>query len=364
MKDIIPWKHIFTTTAVILGIILFYTLGDNIEVLQLSSILNLFFQTILPIIVGTYLFTTLFLSKPQRQLSLQVLLSWVIYFLCIYSTNISIAGTLLPVFFPIGLVLLLLFIHSKNTLAWVMIVPFLSIQLLVDVQSMSLPLSLVLLHSGYALFSYYLGSFLTHCLHLDNLIYKCIFDKEYRRQAAHAVFGITLAYLIYVGLLTSSALAIIILAGLALIILVKNGYLGFLSHVLLIFERPHHFERFPGRGIFYFVCGAFLVSLFAPIQITAASILILALGDSITNIVGKDLGKNPLPYNKKKNIEGPLTGAFFGALMASLLVPLPHAIAAALVAMFVETLPHSYGRFEIDDNITIPVTAALILLVF
>lgn len=186
-------------------------------------------------------------------------------------------------------------------------------------------------------------------------------EMEYRRQAMHLTVGVTMTLLLYYGILHTWVLGALIPVALILITLLKQRKLPLLEKALLVFERKHHFEKFPGRGSLCFLIGGFLACLLFSREIALASILVLAFGDSITNIAGGYYGRFPLPYNKKKNIEGPLAGALLASMAAALFVPFPVALAASLLAMFLETLPLKIGAWEIDDNITIPVVAGLVM---
>lgn len=207
---------------------------------------------------------------------------------------------------------------------------------------------------------------LVNWLHSRHHVFQRIVDvfqeeMEYRRQAMHLTVGVTITLFLYFGILHTWLLAFMIPVSFLCVKLVRERRLPFAERILLVFERRHHFEKFPGRGSICFLIGSFLASLlFAP-SITLASILILAFGDSITNIAGGYFGKMPLPYNPKKNLEGPAAGALIAAVAASIFVPFPIALGAALLAMFVETLPLRIGPWEVDDNITIPLVAGLVM---
>jgi len=54
-------------------------------------------------------------------------------------------------------------------------------------------------------------------------------------------------------------------------------------------------------------------------------------------------------------------GAVIAAVAASIFVPFPVALAAAGLAMFVETLPLRVYSWDIDDNITIPLVAGVVM---
>lgn len=216
------------------------------------------------------------------------------------------------------------------------------------------------------------GVALTYLFHQFEEKYKIVFEIsrvftheiEYRRQAAHLLFGVGLSILVGFHILTPFTLGLILMTGFLCIAYIKSGgRIPLFSKVLLIFERQHHFDKFPGRGIFFFVMGSFFASLLFSTEIAVASILILAFGDSITNIVGKYYGRYPLWFNPKKNIEGPIAAALFAGFAASLVIPWPHAFLAAGFAMFIETLPLQIRHIEIDDNVTIPLAAGALLTV-
>lgn len=189
-------------------------------------------------------------------------------------------------------------------------------------------------------------------------------EMEYRRQTMHLLVGVCITLGMYYGILHTVLLGILIPVSLIFIHLVKKRKLPFLEKALLIFERKHHFEKFPGRGSLCFLIGAFLASLLFTREIAMASVLILAFGDSITNIAGSYFGKISLPYNPQKKAEGPAAGAILSAFAASIFVPLPIAFVASIGAMFVETLPLHFLGYDIDDNITIPVAAGILMTIF
>ena len=105
---------------------------------------------------------------------------------------------------------------------------------------------------------------------------------------------------------------------------------------------------------------AVMVILF-PQQIALTAIAILAIGDSVTNIVGRYFGEIENPLNPKKTIEGSLVGFFFSLAVASFFVSFWPAFFASAGAIFVESLRLKIGNLEIDDNIIIPLTAGWIL---
>jgi len=97
-------------------------------------------------------------------------------------------------------------------------------------------------------------------------------------------------------------------------------------------------------------------SLAFPAPICFASVGIVAFGDTVGGLVGQFLGRKPLPYSPSKTIEGSLSAFGASAAVASAFLPLPHAVGAALVGSFVESLP--LGDW---DNFFVPVTTAILV---
>jgi dolichol kinase len=89
-------------------------------------------------------------------------------------------------------------------------------------------------------------------------------------------------------------------------------------------------------------------------KITAA-ILTLSLGDSAATIFGIR-GIHPLPYNRRKTIEGSFAFLIF-SLPSCLLVGWA-GFPLALVTAVAESLP-----IPIDDNLLIPITAVLFFII-
>jgi dolichol kinase len=183
---------------------------------------------------------------------------------------------------------------------------------------------------------------------------------EVRRQWIHALSGLTLAFLVYIDLLNVNLMLLGCGIGAVLCLVQRFISLPFVTPILNYFERPHHMKAFPGRGLFFMVVGSFLAVYFFEKNIAVAAIVILALGDSITNIFGRYFGEVKLPYNRKKTIDGVLVGVAAATLGSFFFVPFHVALIASLGAMFVETLDLKIF-IEIDDNLLIPVVAGGIM---
>ena len=96
--------------------------------------------------------------------------------------------------------------------------------------------------------------------------------------------------------------------------------------------------------------------------IAEATILILAIGDSVTNIAGRHFGRTKYWFNPKKSLEGTVAGIIFSTVATSLLVGFGPALLASTVGMLVEALPLTIGRHDLDDNFVIPIISGLVLL--
>jgi dolichol kinase len=188
---------------------------------------------------------------------------------------------------------------------------------------------------------------------------------ELRRQCLHFLYGPILVTLYHFGLLTLPILLGMIIGGSAMSLMIKKRKLDPVRRVLAFFEREHHLEKFPGRGILFFTIGAFLVLALFPAPIAYAGILILSAGDAINNVVGRHFGRIRTRLNPNKYMEGTLVGVLVSIPIAYYFVPsLLAAISAACIAMFLEMPNIRIFDFEIDDNLLVPLGASLTLSLF
>jgi dolichol kinase len=106
----------------------------------------------------------------------------------------------------------------------------------------------------------------------------------------------------------------------------------------------------------YFALGIIVSLLAFPAPISYIAITVLTLGDGFAHIFGMKFGKNTLPFNKGKNIEGTFFGLFFAFLGSLTFVNPAIAFIAASIGMLIESLP-----LPINDNLTIPIITGLML---
>jgi len=193
---------------------------------------------------------------------------------------------------------------------------------------------------------------------------------EARRQMIHAAGIITMLFPLYLG----RHYSILILGPFLIVLLLSSFFRSrrkemrkFLivepllkledsfDNLVCTAERKREREAFPLKGAIFFYTGVFFAVVAFPEVNAAAAIAVLAIGDSISTMVGLKYGKHKLPINRKKSWEGSL--AFLYSSYAVLLLfagPITALITAA-IATIVEMLP------ELDDNLTIPIIVGFVL---
>lgn len=188
---------------------------------------------------------------------------------------------------------------------------------------------------------------------------------EFRRQFIHLIYGPLLVLAHLYSIINDNILFGIIIGGSFASFLIKKQKLSPIARILSFFERDHHMKNFPGRGILFFTIGAYLCLILFEQQIAYAGIIILSIGDSLSNIFGRHFGKIVTKINPNKFIEGTLVGILASIPVAYYFVPnIYAAISASVVAMFLEMPNIKIFGFEIDDNLLIPIGASFTLSLF
>jgi phytol kinase len=146
-------------------------------------------------------------------------------------------------------------------------------------------------------------------------------------------------------------LSAILFVGLLLINLVVRGIrVPIATWFVETFERKH--APLPGYGSAWYVVGLLLSCLLInDVGYLASAILVFAFGDAASTIFGYN-GKLPLPYNKRKTLEG--TSAFILFSLPCFFFVGWYAVPLALFAALVESLP-----LGIDDNLSIPLACSI-----
>ena len=124
-----------------------------------------------------------------------------------------------------------------------------------------------------------------------------------------------------------------------------------------------HFERrgasADGSGALWYLCGMLLLCTFLQnVQHISASFFILSVGDGASTLAGKYFGAHPLPFNKKKSLEG--TFAFALSCIPIFFLWGAAAFAISIACAAVESLPLEKRKIKIDDNLSIALTSLLL----
>lgn len=179
---------------------------------------------------------------------------------------------------------------------------------------------------------------------------------EVKRQLMHIIVGILIVALLYFNLINALILLIVFIIGFFISLLSRKFKIPVIYSFLKKFDRKEDLERFPGKGLVFYVFGSFLAVLIFPKEIAMASIIILALGDSVSRLVGP-YGYLRHPFHSEKFLEGVIAGVFMATLGAMFFVSFLQAFFASVVAMLIEGIDLEIKRFKIDDNLLIPVVA-------
>jgi dolichol kinase len=183
--------------------------------------------------------------------------------------------------------------------------------------------------------------------------------QELKRQLFHACAGVFIVALFYYSLLPLWIFFTVVITGIVIYIAWKKSANPVFEWFFTNFERKN---EPPGWGALWYCVGCFLTFVIFPQNIAFASILILALGDSISTFVGKGYGRIKHPFNKKKKIEGTLAGIILATLGAWIFVPFIPAVIASFVAMNLEAV--HWRKYQLNDNLLLPLIAGLILSLF
>lgn len=177
--------------------------------------------------------------------------------------------------------------------------------------------------------------------------------KELLRQLIHAsgVFIVILSYFLKPDALILLSVALVVFISIIFLI-DKKHHIFFFSTILKCCRRQ---DDEIGFILFFIGITLTLIIFQFNMAVANAAILILLFGDSASTIVGQKWGKNRLPLNKKKTLEGSLAFLVVGLLVALTQLPL----IPAFLGAFSGALTEAYS--PIDDNIPIPLVAGLVM---
>jgi len=194
-------------------------------------------------------------------------------------------------------------------------------------------------------------------------------DKfELKRQAFHILLGMAIVVLLLYGFIgfdfelsgitiPFADILLLIIFGLSLSYFSRSVNIPMVSWLLKKFERQNEIKKFPGRGLIFYLVGVYISLLLFPKDIALASVLVLALGDSVSHLFGLHYGKIKNPLSKTKFLEGTAAGLLAGFIGALVFLPWHEAFLASFAAMVIEAIEIKLGTEQVDDNLLIPVVA-------
>ena len=175
---------------------------------------------------------------------------------------------------------------------------------------------------------------------------------ELKRQIVHAS-GILLVLVLQVFGKWNTAMLIL---G-TIIILIIVGRMRYFSKPKILkdlekkvkgYERP---KEIPLKGPITFFIGSLFAIIIFPETIAFVCIVVLAISDAVSTLIGKTYGKHKL---WQSSAEGSLA-FFISTLLIMFLFAPEKALLVAFGVTLVEMLPH------IDDNLTIPLSVGVLL---
>lgn len=190
------------------------------------------------------------------------------------------------------------------------------------------------------------------------------FRFEFARKAIH--LSSLLIPLIYCHINRSLALLIItpVTAGFLLVDILKNfvpqvsaWYHGTFDAML----RRHELrkDQIHLNGATWITLSALLLIALFPKMIAITAFAMVSVSDTVAALVGKKFGRHR--YGEK-SIEGSI-GFFVSALLIAAFIPhllWPAGVAMALSGTLAEAVVIRIRGFKIDDNITVPLTSAIV----
>ena len=204
-------------------------------------------------------------------------------------------------------------------------------------------------------------------------------QETFRKFFVHGLTGLLFAFLVYIlPIKVSIAITVIVLG--TIIYFARKITAGkkypFLTWLV---EKAERKNKPIGKGaVWYFYGLLFILVVFGlagvPRPLIASSLLVVALGDSVSTGLGRIFGKRRLPRTKTKTWEGTSLGILFAFVGIFLVLLLTYDIQASFWLAFsgslIGMLTEAYMK-QPDDNFTIPVmscaamtfTYALLLLI-
>lgn len=183
---------------------------------------------------------------------------------------------------------------------------------------------------------------------------------EIRRQLFHVFLGLAIVSLVNHDWIDSHDLFWILVAGILISWISVRQRLPIIGWFLDKFERK---QVRPGKGAITYFIGMILALELFPLDVAFSAIIILALGDGVSSLVGP-FGHLKTKLSDKKLFEGTVAGAIFGGVGAMVFVAPFEAFVGATVAMIFEAMEIRFNQKLLNDNVTVPLVAGTTILLF
>ncbi len=182
---------------------------------------------------------------------------------------------------------------------------------------------------------------------------------ETRRKLVHIGEGVTAALLVYYDRFPLLFMIVLLAASVAGSVYVKRHHIGVAERLIVLFDRDEHQSTLPGQGSLFLLAGFILSVVLFPEPVALAAILTTTFGDSLNTLVGQRTDQFPNPLNPNKSLMGTCAGFLAAASINTVLLGILPGILISAAAMTVES-PNLYiGKWEIDDNLIVPLTVGI-----
>lgn len=181
---------------------------------------------------------------------------------------------------------------------------------------------------------------------------------EVGRKLIHVTLGVLIVTGMYFEYITVWHLFGLLVVGIILSWFARFCRIPLVSWCLDRFDRPG--IEWPGQGAITYLVGSLLVlGLFAR-DAALAAIMVLAVGDSVSSIIGP-FGSIRTKLSATKLFEGTFFGGLCGGFAAFFFVSPFEAFLAAFTAMIFEAMEIRLNQRIMNDNIIVPLVAGAII---
>ncbi|MFB6203925.1 MAG: diacylglycerol/polyprenol kinase family protein [Candidatus Nanohaloarchaea archaeon] len=183
---------------------------------------------------------------------------------------------------------------------------------------------------------------------------------ETRRKLVHVLEGVLGIAVIYLDLQPLAVFSALLMVGIVLSYAAREGDHPFLDFFVDRLGRED--PTLPGQGSLFMLAGFIAAVLVLPAEAAMAAVATVAFGDSAAAFIGRYYGRTRNPLNDGKTVEASVAGFVLSSFAAGFFVSPGSAVLMSFAAMVVEAWPAHLGGYELDDNFSMPVVAALVYL--